>query len=407
MGWRHEWTLNLGSPNTEAFLTTGQFQHDVWRLLRKLHSEGLPSLWQACLYVLAFFKVAARELYVFATADTCDGSLAALFFGALCAYLLIVRSRDRQRELEEATARAKGPPIRVSPALAGEAFWDKYEKARGWQSNIGGNEKASQLVGGKNPYSRPLDAMLPRREYVPKKRAWEGSGTASIEGAPAPLLRGEAPAGRQDVVEAAAIGDGKEGGKGKEAVDWERTRKSASTSPEVWAEELPYAQWMETYRKNFQKAGSLAAAGMLLDALGSRHGLLEVNRQFYRDVTSGGMIQLENRPVPCRDAVEKAVKRAKKQLASARRPAADVSDTYDHHIARFAWDGLVRLAGGDEAFAREVSSVANQNLGIACYEHLVNHFAQGGDGGDEPLAVLQTGVHMVNIWRDGIAYCLL
>ena len=310
MGWRLEWDLNVGGTLRHGL----SFQHDMWRLLHPLYTDGLPSLWQACMYVLAFLRVAARELYAFATADTCDGSFAALFFGALCVYLLIKRSRDREQERENAAAlaKAKGPPIRVSPALAGQAFWEKYEKARGWQSNIAGTDKSSQLAGGKNPYSRPLDALLPRREYVPKRRAWEGSGTASIEGAPAPLLRGraqnnmaleasynQAGGDREHESSGHASGDagdmltGSEGGKQAQAVDWERTRRSAARAPEVWAEEEAYEKWMGTYRKNFKTAGSLAASGMLLDSLGPRHGLLEVNRQFYRDVTSGSMVRLQ------------------------------------------------------------------------------------------------------------------
>ena len=106
---------------------------------------------------------------------------------------------------------------------------------------------------------------------------------------------------------------------------------------------------------------------------------LEVNRQFYRDVTSGGIIQLHARALPDRGAMEAAIKRAKKQLKtrgiSDKSPALDISEEYEHHIARFAWDGLVRCVDGDVLLAHEVAAVANQNLGIVCYEYLVNHFA--------------------------------
>ena len=46
-----------------------------------------------------------------------------------------------------------------------------------------------QAHGGHNERGRPFDALLPCREYVPKRRAWEGSGTASKEGIVVPLMR--------------------------------------------------------------------------------------------------------------------------------------------------------------------------------------------------------------------------
>jgi hypothetical protein len=106
----------------------------LWDLLGALDLGGaLAGLRLGLLYVGAFCQSAAAELYAFATADTCDGSFAALFFGALCAYLLIVRKREMQRELEEAPAPAA---VTVSPALAGQAFWEKYDAAQGWKSSI-------------------------------------------------------------------------------------------------------------------------------------------------------------------------------------------------------------------------------------------------------------------------------
>jgi len=293
----------------------------VWGLLGALDMGGaLAVLRMALLYARAFCQVAAAELYAFATADTCDGTFAALFFGALCAYLLIVRNRDLQRERDGA---APAPaPVTISPALAGQAFWDKYDEARGWQSSIASADKTKHLAGGRNKYSRPLDALLPRREYVPKKRAWEGSGTANTEGVHAPLLNAgratdgavaEQP-GPRTTGETDAPSPDEDAEQPAEVEDWERTRLAAADAPEVWSVEEQYDQWRETYAANFKKPGSLAAAGILLDPLGKTRGLLEVNRQFYRDVTSGDMVRLQGRPVPSRDDMEAAIKDAKRRL---------------------------------------------------------------------------------------------
>ena len=274
---------------------------DLWQLLQSnvfFDLSELPSLRLVLLYAQAFIKSASSECYAFVTADTCDGTLAALFFAVFCVYLLIARSRE-QRERDSAAAVVKQPAVKISPALAGQAFWDKYDTARGWQSTIGGVDKTSHLAGGKNSYSRPLDALLPRREYVPKRRAWEGSGTASKDiynTIPAPLPQGEqaeqvqGARGREKRVE--------------EVIDWERTRQLAAATPELWNLELVYQDWSKTNNKNYKPAGSLAASGMLLEPLGNLHGLLEINRQFYRDVTSGGMIRLSNRPLPDRSSLQ-------------------------------------------------------------------------------------------------------
>ena len=301
---------------THGWLSSSVFPHHAW--VRALHL--------AALYLWAFLKSLMRELCAFATADTCDSTFAALFFGAFCAYLLIARSRDKQREREDAAALGKAPPVKISPALAGQAFWEKYDVARGWKSTIGGAEKTAHLTGGRNPRSRPLDALLPRREYVPKKRAWEGSGTANLEGEHVPLLRtgrtmvGAGLAQRTDRQSTAELSEVEHSDEEKDVkeevkvVDWEGTRTMAVNAPEVWTSIQPYSAWLETYKTNFMKVGSLAASGMMLDPLGRSQGLLEVNRQFYRDVTSGDMIRLNSHPLPARDAVEAAVKEAKRRL---------------------------------------------------------------------------------------------
>jgi hypothetical protein len=121
----------------------------LWDLLGALDLGGaLAALRMGLLYVGAFCQSAAAELYAFATADTCDGTFAALFFGALCAYLLIVRNRVLPRELETGPATAA---VTVSPALAGQAFWEKYDAAQGWKSNIAaagktGNKSQKSLL---------------------------------------------------------------------------------------------------------------------------------------------------------------------------------------------------------------------------------------------------------------------
>ena len=180
-----EWVGPGGwARNYERFSMSNMYEHYLVGMWQRLRSDGLPSLWEAGSWVWAFLKSMIVELHAFATADTCDGTFAALFLGAFCAYLLL----SRKRELENSEVRRKGPPVKVSAALAGHDFWERYDAARGWQSNIAGAKKTSHLSGGRN-HGRPLDALLPRREYVPKRRAWEGSGTASKEGIVAPLMR--------------------------------------------------------------------------------------------------------------------------------------------------------------------------------------------------------------------------
>jgi hypothetical protein len=207
---------------------------------------------------------------------------------------------------------------------------------------------------------------------------------------------------------------------------------------EVWAEEQAYDEWMDTYTHNFKKPTSLAATTILLDPLGKSRGLIEINRQFYRDVTSGDMVRLQGRPVPSRDAMEAGIKDTKRRLRAMRqandtthvaleRRLADMSEKYEHHVARYAWEGVLHCVRGDVDLAHELASVANQNLGIACYEHLVHYFSAagaagsagsgasdqaartganssvGGDAavrGDDALAVLQTGQHFLDISCD-------
>jgi len=369
-----QYSLVTASHWLHAFITNTL--HDIWQLLKAVWEVGIPSIWFAVLNVWAFLKIGAAELNAFVTADTCDGTVAALFFGTACVYLLL---RKRNDEGERATS-VKGPPINISPALAGQAFWDKYDAAPAWKSSICA-DKTSHLQGGRLQNSRPMDTLLPRREYIPKKKTWEGSGTANSEGVRALLLPRET-AESVDALRASEMQQSAEYGEVQDAVhvvDWSKTREMAVAAAEIWSTKMPYDEWIQTYNKNFKHAGSLAAAGMLLDPLGARQGLVEVNRQFYRDVTSGGIIQLHARSLPDRGAMEAAIKRAKKQLKtrgiSDQSPALDISEEYEHHIARFAWDGLVRCADGDVLLAHEVAAVANQNLGIVCYEYLVNHFA--------------------------------
>jgi hypothetical protein len=59
-----------------------------------------------------------------------------------------------------------------------------------------------------------------------------------------------------------------------QVVDWKKTREMAVAAAEVWSTKMPYDDWVKTYNTNFKHAGSLAAAGMLLDPLGARQGLL-------------------------------------------------------------------------------------------------------------------------------------
>jgi hypothetical protein len=309
-----QWVSHGWVPNYEQFSMTFLYEHYIWGLWRRLSNpdEELPSPRMVLLYVWVFLKSLASELYAFVTSDTCDGTFAAVFLGAFCIYLLLTR-RSNELHNRDAAEQRKGPPIKVSPALAGQDFWEKYDSARGWKSNIACTHKSSQLTGGRNPKSRPLDVLLPRREYVPKRRVWEGSGTAHEEGSPAPLLKAAqgvvcneaSPVqGSSGSVNEGLSGTNAEHGendKEQQTIDWDLTRQLAMAAAEVWAEDLPYNDWIQAYGKNFKTTGSLAATGILLDPLGPRHGLLEVNRQFFRDVTSGGMVQLCGHLVPSRE----------------------------------------------------------------------------------------------------------
>jgi hypothetical protein len=104
--------------------------------------------------------------------------------------------------------------------------------------------------------------------------------------------------------------------------------------------------------------------------------------------------------------MEAVVEAEKKRRRRARMPGTALSSKHEHYVARFAWHGLFRSAWSDVALAHEVSSFANQNLGIMCYEYLVRHYSgQGQDkAGSEDecgeLAVLQTGEHSVNIFQE-------
>ena len=395
-----EWVGPGGwARNYERFSMSNMYEHYLVGMWQRLRSDGLPSLWEAGSWVWAFLKSMIVELHAFATADTCDGTFAALFLGAFCAYLLL----SRKRELENSEVRRKGPPVKVSAALAGHDFWERYDAARGWQSNIAGAKKTSHLSGGRN-HGRPLDALLPRREYVPKRRAWEGSGTASKEGIVAPLMREKVEGGLEQspaaCSEHAANGEQADGDTPvTETVDWEHTRQLAVEANKAWGEEVPYTQWLDIYNRNFKTAGSLAASGTLLEPLGPRLGLLEINRQFFRDATAGDMVRLDNQELPSSQTLQEAVEEMHRQNRRARKPVMDLGQRYDHHVARYAWEGLVRRTGGDEALAHEVASFANQNLGIICYEHLVEHYASDvhADGSCGMLAVLQTGHHYVDI----------
>ena len=294
-----EWVGPGGwARNYERFSMSNMYEHYLVGMWQRLRSDGLPSLWEAGSWVWAFLKSMIVELHAFATADTCDGTFAALFLGAFCAYLLL----SRKRELENSEVRRKGPPVKVSAALAGHDFWERYDAARGWQSNIAGAKKTSHLSGGRN-HGRPLDALLPRREYVPKRRAWEGSGTASKEGIVAPLMREKVEGGLEQspaaCSEHAANGEQADGDTPvTETVDWEHTRQLAVEANEAWGEEMPYTQWLDIYNRNFKTAGSLAASGTLLEPLGPRLGLLEVNRQFFRDATAGDTVRRDNPELP-------------------------------------------------------------------------------------------------------------
>ena len=248
--------------------------------------------------------------------------------------------------------------------------------------------------------------------------------------------RGVGAACQQGPGEAGATDAGEDNAEQQvEVVDWGRTRLVAADADEVWADEQAYDEWMDNYTHNFKKPTSLAATTILLDPLGKSRGLIEINRQFYRDVTSGDMVRLHRHPVPSRDAMEAAIKDTKRRLRAMRqandtahigleRRLADMSEKYEHHVARYAWEGVLHCVRGDVDLAHELTSVANQNLGIACYEHLVHYFsaagaagsassgasdqaarngsnsAVGGDtavGGDDALAVLQTGQHFLDI----------
>jgi len=266
--WSIQYSLVTASHWLHVFITNTL--HDLWQLLKAVWEVGIPSIWFAVLNVLAFIKIGAAELYAFVTADTCDGTVAALFFGTACVYLLLRKHNDEG----ERAASVKDPPIKISPALAGQAFWDKYDAAPAWKSNICA-DKTSHLQGGRLQNSRPMDTLLPRREYIPKKRQWEGSGTANSEGVRALLLPREtaesADARRASDMQSAEYGEVQDA---VQVVDWNKTREIAVAAAEVWSTKMPYDDWVKTYNTNFKHAGSLAAAGMLLDPLGARQGLL-------------------------------------------------------------------------------------------------------------------------------------
>ena len=166
-----------------------------------------------------------------------------------------------------------------------------------------------------------------------------------------------------------------------ETVKLEHIRQLAVEADEAWGEEVPHTQWLDIYNRNLKTAGSLAASGTLLEPLGPRLGLLEINRQFFRDATAGDTVRRDNPELPSSQTLQEAVEEMHRQNRRARKPVMDLSQRYDRHVARNAWEGLVRrTGGGGEALAHEVASFANQNLGIAYYEHLVEHYAS-----DAPL----------------------
>ena len=82
---------------------------------------------------------------------------------------------------KQATAKEVYVP---SATLVAQEYWDAYDKAQGWTSSIAGSAKTSNMVGGKSMKgpNRPLDVLVPRWTYVPKKRGWEGSGSGTFEG---------------------------------------------------------------------------------------------------------------------------------------------------------------------------------------------------------------------------------
>ena len=268
-----QYSLVTASHWLHVFITNTL--HDIWQLLKAVWEVGIPSIWFAVSNVLTFLKIGAAELYAFVTADTCDGTVAALFFGTACVYLLLRKQGERAASEGERAASVKDPPIKISPALAGQAFWDKYDAAPAWKSSICA-DKTCHLQGGRLQNSRPMDTLLPRREYIPKKRQWEGSGTANSEGVRALFLPRET-AESADALRASEMQQSAEYGEVQDAVqvvDWNKTREMAVAAAEVWSTKMPYDEWILTYNTNFKHAGSLAAAGMLLDPLGARQGLL-------------------------------------------------------------------------------------------------------------------------------------
>eukprot|EP00292_Cryptomonas_paramecium_P024716 CAMPEP_0113728708 /NCGR_PEP_ID=MMETSP0038_2-20120614/42069_1 /TAXON_ID=2898 /ORGANISM="Cryptomonas paramecium" /LENGTH=149 /DNA_ID=CAMNT_0000660319 /DNA_START=17 /DNA_END=463 /DNA_ORIENTATION=- /assembly_acc=CAM_ASM_000170 len=80
-----------------------------------------------------------------------------------------VRRKDSKEKLEP-----PGPAYK-SPAHASEEYWEKYDRESSWTSSIAPTEKTNELLGGKRG-NRPLDVLLPRREYQPKRQGWEGGG---------------------------------------------------------------------------------------------------------------------------------------------------------------------------------------------------------------------------------------
>eukprot|EP00961_Rhodomonas_salina_P009740 131391-Rhodomonas_salina.1 len=102
-----------------------------------------------------------------------DAIILAVLLGAAIAFWFL-KSRMRKKELE-AVPEPVVVPSRTA-AHAGREYWDRYDSKDAWSHSVA-TEQKNNFAGGKN--GRPMDVLLPKREYIPKKQKWAGSGTAS------------------------------------------------------------------------------------------------------------------------------------------------------------------------------------------------------------------------------------
>ena len=108
-------------------------------------------------------------------------------------------------------------------------------------------------------------------------------------------------------------------------------------------------------------------------------------------------MRLDNQELPSSQTLQEAVEEMHRQNRRARKPVMDLGQRYDHHVARYAWEGLVRRTGDEPSHMRWRPLPTRILASYATSTWWSTTHRTCADGSCGMLAVLQTGHHYVDI----------